>query len=134
MTATGENTTSAEAEPTVAPPVPGRTTVAPRALLRVVSAVTADLFGIAARAVRVDLSDRDGLLALRVQTPIRIVSLERIQETPASVATSGGTLLRRAAEGQRTIRERVTELTGAEIGHVIVELTDVDIHEEGRVR
>lgn len=117
----------------VAVPGRGRTTVAPRALDRVVSAVTADTFGVTARAVRVELSDREGLLALRVRTPIRIVSLRRVQQTPGLVETSGGTLLQRAADGQKTIRERVTALTGAEIAHATIELTGVETHQEKRV-
>lgn len=111
----------------------GRTTVAPRALDRVVSAVTADAFGVTTRAVHVDLSDRDGLLALRVRTPIRIVSLERVRQTPGLVEAGGGTLLQHAADGQETIRERVTALTGAEIAHVTVELTGIEIRQEKRV-
>ena len=47
----------------------GRTTVSSRALERVVSAVTADTFGVTARAVHVNLTDRNGLLALRFARP-----------------------------------------------------------------
>lgn len=111
----------------------GRTTVAPRALDRLVTAVTADAFGVTAHTVHVQLSDRDGLLALRVRTPIRIVPLERVKQTPGLVETSGGTLLQRAANGQRTIRERVSALTGAEVAHVTVELTGIEIRQERRV-
>lgn len=107
----------------------GRTTVAPRALNRLVRAVTADTFGVTARAVHVELSDRNGLLALRVRTPIRVVAL---RQTPADSERSSGTLIQRAADAQTTIRERVTELTGAEIAHVTVWLTGIDAH-EGRV-
>jgi len=111
----------------------GRTTVAPRALDRVTSAVTADTFGVTARTVHVELSDRDGLLAFHVRTPIRISSLERVKQTPSLVEASGGTLLQRAADGQKTIRERVAALTGAAIAHVTVELTGIEIHAERRV-
>lgn len=114
-------------------PARGRTTVAPRALDRVVSGVTADLFGVPERAVRVDLSDREGLLALRIRTPIRVISLRRIRQAPALVAASGGTLVERAAEGQETIRERVSAITGAAIAHVTIELTGIDIQQEKRV-
>ena len=115
-------------------PARGRTTVAPRALDRVVSGVTAELFSVPARAVRVDLSDRHGLLEVRVRTPVRVVSLQRIKEEPGLVQASGGTLLQRAAEGQKTIRERVSALTGAAIAYVTIELTGIDIHQEKRVK
>ncbi|AYG03134.1 hypothetical protein [Gryllotalpicola protaetiae] len=111
----------------------GRTTIVPRALDRVVAAVTADTFGVAARTVHVDLSDRDGLLAMRVRTPIRIVSLERVKQVSAVVETSGGTVLQQAANGQKTINARVTALTGAEIAHITVELTGIEVHREKRV-
>lgn len=111
----------------------GRTTVAPRALSRLACAVTADTFAVTARAVHVELSDRNGLLALQVRTPIRVVSLDRVQRTLMGTERSGGTIIKRAADAQATIRERVTELTGAEIAHVTIWLTEIDIHEERRV-
>lgn len=104
----------------------GRTTVARHALERLARAVTADTFGVTVQAVHVDLSDRNGLLALQVRTPIRAVAL---RHSPADIERSGGTLIHRAADAQTTIRERVTELTGAEIAHVTVWLTGIDTHE-----
>jgi uncharacterized alkaline shock family protein YloU len=112
----------------------GRTTVAPRALDRLVSAVTADTFGVAARSVHVELFDRDGLLALQIRTPIRVVSLDRVKRAPVAVETSGGTLIQRAADAQTTIRERVAELSGATISHVTLRLTEIETQEEKRVR
>jgi uncharacterized alkaline shock family protein YloU len=111
----------------------GGNTVTRRALDRLVAAVTADTFGVTARAVQVDLSDHNGLLALKVRTPIRVLTLERIQRTPTVVET-GRALIQQAAAAQTTIRQRVTELSGAEIAHVTVELTGIDIREERRVR
>ncbi|MFC4242692.1 hypothetical protein ACFOYW_04840 [Gryllotalpicola reticulitermitis] len=122
----------AESPDAGAGPAPGRTTVVPRALDRVVSAVTADTFGVTARAVHVELSDRAGLLAVRVRTPIRVISLEQVTQMPTFVSATGGTLLRHAADGQSAIRERVTALTGAEIAHVTVELTGVEIRDRRR--
>lgn len=111
----------------------GRTTVASRALDRLVCAVTADTFGVSARAVHVDLSDRNGLLALQIRTPIRVVSLDRVQQGWAGVERSGGTIIQRAADAQTTIHERVTDLTGAKIAHVTVWLTGIETEEERRV-
>jgi hypothetical protein len=111
----------------------GRTTLTPRALDRLVCAVTADTLRVPARAVHVDLSDRNGLLALQIRTPIRVVSLDRVQQSRASIERSGGTIIQRAADAQTTIRERVTDLTGTEIAHVSVWLTGIETEEERRV-
>ncbi|GAA4173937.1 hypothetical protein [Gryllotalpicola koreensis] len=127
------SSTAAPATGLATAPGHGRTTVAPRALDRVVSAVTADTFGVTARAVQVQLSDREGLLTLHVRTPIRVVSLERVRQTPELVETGGGTLLRQGEDGQKTIRERVSALTGAQVAHVTVELTGIQIRPEKRV-
>jgi len=110
----------------------GRTTITPRALDRATAAVAAEFFGVVARSVRVELSDRGGLLALHVRTPIRTVPLSWVRER-ATVAGAGGTLRERAAEGQRVIRERVTALTGSIVAHVTVELTGIEIAERRRV-
>jgi uncharacterized alkaline shock family protein YloU len=112
----------------------GRTTVSPRALERVVSAVTADTFGVTARAVHVNLSDRGGLLALEIRTPVRVASLDRVTQHPAVVETSGGTLIQRTSDAQTEILQRVSELSGAHIAHITVRLTGIDAQEEGRVR
>jgi uncharacterized alkaline shock family protein YloU len=112
----------------------GRTTVSSRALERVVSAVTADTFGVTARAVHVNLTDRNGLLALQIRTSTWAASLDRVKRDPAVVEASGGTLIQRTINAQTTIRERVTELSGAQIAHVTVQLTGINMQEEGRVR
>ncbi|HUG51299.1 MAG TPA: hypothetical protein VLZ78_09920 [Terrimesophilobacter sp.] len=112
----------------------GRTTVSSRALERVVSAVTADTFGVTARAVHVNLTDRNGLLAIQIRTPIWVASIDRVKRDSAVVEASGGTLIQRTIDAQTTIRARVTELSGAQIAHVTVQLTGITTMEEGRVR
>jgi uncharacterized alkaline shock family protein YloU len=112
----------------------GRTTVSLRALERVVSAVTADTFGVTARVVHVNLSDRNGLLALRIRTPTWVASIDHVKRDSAVVEASGGTLIQRTINAQTTIRERVTELSGAQIAHVTVQLTGINPQEERRVR
>lgn len=112
----------------------GRTTVSPRALERLVSAVTADTFAVTARAVQVTLSDRGGLLALEIRTPVRTASLNRVSQHPAVVETSGGTLMQRTSDAQTTILQRVSELSGAQIAHITVRLTGISTQEESRVR
>lgn len=112
----------------------GRTTVSSRALERVVSAVTADTFGVTARVVHVNLTDRNGLLALQIRTPTWVMSIDRVKRDSAVVEASGGTLIQRTINAQTTIRERVTELCGAQIAHVTVQLTGINPQDEGRVR
>jgi hypothetical protein len=124
--------TAPETSAVAAPRARGRTTVTPRALDRATAAVAAEFFGVAARSIRVELSDRDGLLALHVRTPIRTIPLSRVRERPTLIG-AGDTLRERAAEGQRVIRDRVTALTGSSVAHVTVELTEIEIAERRRV-
>lgn len=112
----------------------GRTTVAPRALNSLVCALTADIFNIEARPVRVDLSDRGGLLALTIHTPVRVAALNTTRHSPGVTGASGGTLIQQAANAQTLIRQRVTELTGAEVAHVTIWLSGIDTDEGSRVR
>ena len=111
----------------------GRTIVTPRALNRVVCAVTADLFDIASRAVDVDLSDQNGLLALTIRTPVRVPALNEIRPSAVVPETRDGGLLQRVADAQTTIRERVTALTGSEVVHVTIRVTGIETENESRV-
>ncbi|QNE45399.1 hypothetical protein F1C15_15610 (plasmid) [Frigoribacterium sp. NBH87] len=113
---------------------PGRTKIAPRALDRVVSAVTADTLGVTAKNVSVDLADDGGSLSLTVSTPIRVPSLDRVQNGDDVVARTGGSVLDRAKAAQETIRTRVQALTGSTITRVIVTITGIDIKQERRVK
>jgi uncharacterized alkaline shock family protein YloU len=112
----------------------GRTRITSKALNRVVSAVTADALGVDSGRVGVDLADRDGLLGLTVTTPIRVVSLARIESDASVVGRSGGTIVDRSRQAQETIRDRVTEITGSSIDRVTVKVSGVDIQPEERVR
>ncbi|ROQ30969.1 hypothetical protein EDF46_3481 [Frondihabitans sp. PhB188] len=114
--------------------LPGRTKIAPRALDRVVSAVTADALGVNSKTVSVDLNDDGGNLSLTVSAPIRVPSLLRIENEPGVVDRQGGPLLARAKTAQEQIRTRVQQLTGNQVARVIVKITGVDIQEEGRVK
>lgn len=112
----------------------GRTRITAKALNRVVSAVTADTLGVEAGHVGVELADRSGALALVVTTPMRVVSLDRVQSDSSVVNRSGGSILDRAGRAQETIRDRVTALTGSDIGRVTVTVSGVTIQPEGRVK
>ncbi|MGA1811102.1 hypothetical protein VH571_01815 [Frondihabitans sp. 4ASC-45] len=113
---------------------PGRTKIAPRALDRVVSAVTADALGVESYKVSVNLDDDDGCLSLTVSTPIRVPSLLQIEDEPGVVDQQGGPLLGRAKTAQEQIRTRVQDLTGSQVARVIIKITGVTIHENRRVR
>jgi hypothetical protein len=112
----------------------GRTIVTARALNSLVCALTADIFGIAARAVRVDLSDQHGLLAVTIRTPVRVTALTTPGRQPGVAGASGGTLVQQAANAQTMIRWRVTELAGTQVAHVTIRFTGIDTEEESRVR
>ena len=113
---------------------PGRTRITPRALNRVVSAVTSEELGVESSTVGVDLEDHGGALTLTVRAPIRILSLEQIMDDPGAVTRAGGTLVDRAGEAQENIRIRVRDLTGSNISRIVLRLTNANIQEERRVR
>ena len=100
----------------------GRNRVSAKALSRVVSAITADAMGVAAKDVAVDLADDNGLLGVRASTPIRVRPLGRSQES----------VLDRAADTQSVIRDRMLALTGSSVGSVSVRLTAAKTSTEGR--
>lgn len=112
----------------------GRTRITSKALNRVVSAVTADALGVDAGHVGVELADHTGALALVVTTPIRVVSLDRVQADSSVVTRNGGSIVDRADRAQSTIRDRVTSLTGSQIARVTVKISGVTIQPEERVK
>jgi uncharacterized alkaline shock family protein YloU len=121
-------------EPARATALRGRTKIAPRALDRVVSAVTADALGVTVKTIDVDLEDNGGSLSLIVTTPIRVPSLDRILRDADVVTRTGGSVLDRARVAQETIRTRVQSLTGSPVDRVVVTITGIDIKQERRVK
>jgi uncharacterized alkaline shock family protein YloU len=121
-------------EPARATALRGRTKIAPRALDRVVSAVTADALGVTVKTIDVDLEDNGGSLSLIVTTPIRVPSLDRILRDADVVTRTGGSVLDRARVAQETIRTRVQSLTGSTVDRVVVTITGIDIKQERRVK
>lgn len=111
----------------------GRTTVTPRALNSLASALMAEAFGIAAKAVQVDLSDQNGLLALTIRTPIRVSSLNKVRQRSQIAKTRQNTILQRVTDAQTMIQERVTALTGSNVAHVTIRLNGVDTDESRSV-
>lgn len=107
----------------------GRNRVKSRAIRSIVSAVTAEELGIDPSRVGVGLTDRNGVLAITVKTPVSISPL-----TPSQTSPKGGTLLERSAAAQRTIAERVATLTGTEIGELHLKLSGANLKKERRVK
>lgn len=129
-----DNAPPREALPDETAPPRGRTRIVPRALRQIVGMVTAESLGVTPNQVSVELGDDHGMLALTISTSIRVVSLQRVTREPALIARTGGTILARSATSQTEIRRRVGELTGADIGRVVVRLTGVDVTPERRVQ
>jgi hypothetical protein len=115
-------------------PAPGRTVVSARAIERVVRAVTAEQFGVQAKAVSADLTDDAGRLDLAVRTAIRVVPIRRVREDDAAIGRSGGSIVDRARHGETVIAERVREITGSTVSRLSLRFTSADIAPERRVR
>ncbi|KZC96229.1 MULTISPECIES: hypothetical protein [Clavibacter] len=122
--------TSALAEPgspgTASRATRGRTTVTPRAVRRVVSAVTADALEVPADDVSVTLTDVGGTLTVEARTPIRVPALSDRQ-------VAEGSLVERLTRAQIQVRERVLGLTGSTVGRVDLRITGARIQARRRV-
>ena len=112
----------------------GRTVITERAIERVVRAVTAEQFGVQAKAVSADLTDAGGRLDLAVRTPIRVVPISRVHEDADAIRRSGGSIVDRAQHGEATIADRVSEITGSAVSRLSLRFTSADIAKERRVR
>lgn len=126
--------TNPDLQPGAAPAAPGRTRIAPHALDKVVSAVTANALHVPVGTVSSDLTDDGGHLSLLVSAPIGVPSLTRITDEPTALSRSGGSVLDRARSAQEEIRTQVQHLTGSDVARVIVTITGVHIKENRRVR
>jgi hypothetical protein len=98
----------------------GRTTIEPRAIRAVATAVAASSAGVAPRDVRTALSAARGELAVSIVTPLR---------QPRT-----GTILDGATGMVAEVAARVRALTGRSVGRVEVRLTGVHPAAERRVR
>ncbi len=90
----------------------GRTIVQPRALRRIAEASVAELAGVAAGDVSVELAGADGLLAVTVVTPL---------DRRAAAVT--GTLVERAAAIGEGLARRLEDLAGRKAGRIHVRFT-----------
>ena len=115
-------------------PAGGRTVITERAIERVVRAVTADQFGVPSKSVSADLIDEGGQLELAVRTPIRVVSITRLQDDARAIERSGGSIIRRAKEAEAAIVDQVGSITGSSVSRLAVRFTGAEIKQERRVR
>lgn len=115
-------------------PIAGRTVVSARAIERVVRAVTADQFGVAPKDVTADLHDEGGRLDLSVRTPIRVVSIGRVQDDRRAIERSGGSIIDRANRSESVIVEQVGTITGSTVSKLALRFTEAQIKQERRVR
>ena len=105
----------------------GRNTIAPRAVRRVVSAVTAEQLGVDAKSVSVNLSDHAGDLTMTASAPIHVAPLGTGARRP-------GTIVERLTRAQAAIRERSLALTGTSITEIDLHITGVQLNERKRVQ
>lgn len=105
----------------------GRNTIHPRAVRRVVSAVTAEQLGVDASNVSVDLSDHEGDLSMTASAPIHVAPLGTGARRP-------GTIVERLSRAQAVIRDRSLLLTGTSITEIDLHITGVQLNERKRVK
>ncbi|MEX1079137.1 MAG: hypothetical protein WED09_08530 [Homoserinimonas sp.] len=106
----------------------------PRALSRVVSAVAAEGLGVQSKAIRVELSDERGALAVSVSTNISVMEVRKTRRDAEYLRWSGESLLDRSERTQQLLRARVATLTGLTVGHITIRLTGATMRPEARVR
>jgi hypothetical protein len=112
----------------------GRTRITAHALEQVVSAVAGDALGVAARQVEAKLKDHAGSLDVTAHARIRVISIARLRDDPRSLERWGGSVLSRCARAEHQIRDRLQSLTGYTVHRVTIRLTDLEGHQEARVR
>ncbi|MFG6446503.1 hypothetical protein ACFXQA_14680 [Microbacterium sp. P07] len=117
---------AATAEPTA---LPGRTTIADRALRAVAEQATAVAFGVKRDQVSVQLGSSAGGLALRVSSPLPVPDLDDTEAVHA-----GPTVIERIHSIQQNLHESVADLTGRAVTRVDVTVTGAIIPPRRRVR
>lgn len=100
------------------PDVPGRVEITARALTSCARAVAAERLGAPAKQVRVGLGDHRGSLALDITGPI----------------AAADDIVGRATAAAAEVKDRVSALTGRQVGSTHIELTGIVRERETRVR
>lgn len=106
----------------------GRTQISPRAVRRVVSAVTAEALGVKSSDVSVEIGSESGSMTVVAKAPVHVPALGDISRAPSE------TLIARLGRAQSTIRDRSLALTGRAIGRVDLQITGATTREQRRVQ
>lgn len=125
--AAGQSETDASAAASTA--LPGRITVADRALRAVTEQASALAFGVGRDQVSVEIGSAAGGLALRVSAPLPIPDLDDTESVHA-----GATVMERIRSIQQNLRRNVADLTGRAVTRVDVTVTGAVIPTRRRVR
>jgi hypothetical protein len=123
----GPATARAPRRPRAAPGArPGHTRVTPRALIRLLEAITAEAFTVPAAEVKARIEDEMGLLRVSVAVAVAVPPLL------AAPATPGVSLYARASAARASIISHAQHLAGTAVSRVDIRLTG--IHQEKEVR
>ncbi|WP_143588334.1 hypothetical protein [Tersicoccus sp. Bi-70] len=113
--------------------LPGHTRITQQAISRVVTIVAAEEFGVPVSTVRTRLLDDAGRLHLQVALPVRAPSLLDLARGTGDAGDRQNTLIARSEHARVGIARRSSELTGAVIGRVDVDLTGIHRRSPGRL-
>ncbi|MEH0111247.1 hypothetical protein V6N00_16155 [Tersicoccus sp. MR15.9] len=111
--------------------LPGHTRITQQAISRVVTIVAAEEFGVPVTTVRTRLLDDAGRLHLQVALPVRAPSLLDLARDDG--ADGRRALIARSEQARVGIARRSSELTGAVVGRVDVDLTGIHRPVPGRL-
>jgi len=106
--------------------VAGRVAITERALERTVMAIAAGHLRVPVKAVRVQLADDAGLLAVAVTAPVRTAPLR---------APGRGDGMVTVVQGARSgIRDDITTITGRTVSRVSITVSRAEVFEEKRAK
>lgn len=111
----------------------GHNRISTQALTSVAKVAAADVLDVAPGQVRVSWSDEAGALALSISSAMGAPSLQQIQQDPARVVQSGGSILSRATAAKALILEQVERLTGSTLSSVDIRISGLLTRDGRRV-
>ena len=112
----------------------GFTRITRTALNRVLTAVTADAFGLNPSQVKAHATDDAGRLAIAVSVPIAIPPLAAIASDASVLDRSGGDLRQRSDTARRELGQRAEELTGSMVSRIDIELNSAILQGKAAVQ
>ncbi len=112
-----------------APSLPGRIVIPERVLAKVSEQAAATILGVDRRAVKVQLGQARGGMAVSVSSPLPVPDLD-----DTAAIRAGATVLERLAAMQAEVRDVITALTGTEVARVNITITGAVIAQKPRVR